>query len=56
MSNRRPQKPKGYTPKTRYHKVLFDKDAPFGHKVQKDRTKTLPRKEKYPDTYMRDSE
>ena len=32
---------------TRYHKILFDLDKPFGHKVQRDRTKTIPRKHKY---------
>ncbi len=29
-----PQKPKG-----RHHKFLFTHDSPFGHKVQRDRTK-----------------
>ena len=33
--------------KTRYHKVLFDKDLPFGHRVHKDKTKQNPRKDKY---------
>ena len=33
--------------KTRYHKVLFNKDLPFGHRVHKDRTKQNPRKDKY---------
>lgn len=34
-------------PKTRYAKELFTRDTPYGHKVQRDRTKTLPRKQKY---------
>ncbi len=33
--------------KTRYHKVLFNKDLPFGHMVHKDKTKHNPRKDKY---------
>jgi len=33
--------------KTRYHKVLFDKDKPYGHRVHKDKTKQNPRKDKY---------
>ena len=33
--------------KTRYHKVLFNKDQPFGHRIHKDRTKQTPRKYKY---------
>ena len=33
--------------KTRYHKVLFNKDLPFGHRVHKDKTKQNPRKDKY---------
>jgi hypothetical protein len=33
--------------KVRYHKILFDLDKPFGHKVQRDRSKTIPRKHKY---------
>ena len=42
-------------PKTRYHKILFNRDTPFGHKVQKDNKKLIPRKQKnvnyvtYPD-------
>ena len=34
-------------PKTRSHLQLFTHDSPFGHKVQKDKTKLIPRKEKY---------
>ncbi len=34
-------------PKTRSHLRLFTHDSPFGHKVQKDKTKVIPRKEKY---------
>jgi len=34
-------------PKTRSHLQLFTHDSPFGHKVQKDKTKQIPRKEKY---------
>jgi len=34
--------------KSRYHKQLFDKDSPFGHRVHRDKTKTNPRKDKYP--------
>ena len=33
--------------KTRYHKDLFNKDLPFGHRVHKDKTKQNPRKDKY---------
>ena len=33
--------------KTRYHKVLFNKDLPFGHRIHKDRTKQNPRNYKY---------
>lgn len=36
-------------PKTRSHRELFVHDTPFGHKVQKDKTKIIPRKEKYKD-------
>jgi len=39
---RRPQ-----VPKPRSHKILFTHDSPFGHKVQKDRGKEIPRKQKY---------
>jgi hypothetical protein len=28
---------------------MFTHDSPFGHKVQKDKTKIIPRKEKYKD-------
>jgi hypothetical protein len=38
---------KDNTPKTRYHKLLFTNDSPYGHKVQKDKTKTIPRKQKH---------
>jgi hypothetical protein len=34
-------------PKPRYAKELFSRDTPYGHKVQRDRTKTIPRKQKY---------
>jgi len=33
--------------KTRAHKELFGHDSPYGHKVQKDKTKTIPRKSKH---------
>ena len=42
MSKKIPQKPK-----PRLHKQLFEKDSPYGHKVQRDRTK-YKRKDKYP--------
>ncbi len=32
--------------KTRAHKELFGHDTPYGHKVQKDKTKIIPRKQK----------
>ena len=34
-------------PKTRFHRELFIHDTPYGHKVQKDKTKIIPRKEKH---------
>lgn len=34
-------------PKTRFHRELFTHDTPYGHKVQKDKTKIIPRKEKH---------
>ena len=34
---------------TRSHLELFTHDSPYGHKVQKDKTKTIPRKEKHKD-------
>ena len=34
-------------PKTRSHLQMFTHDSPYGHKVQKDITKVIPRKEKY---------
>ena len=33
--------------KPRFAKELFDNDSPYGHKVQRDRTK-YKRKDKYP--------
>ena len=33
--------------KPRFHKQLFTKDSPYGHKIQRDKTKTIPRKAKY---------
>jgi len=33
--------------KTRYHKILFDKRSPFGHRVEEDKSKRIPRKDKY---------
>jgi|TARA_B110000263_G_scaffold217678_1_gene203885 hypothetical protein len=33
--------------KTRYHKQLFTNDSPYGHKIQRDKTKELLRKRKY---------
>jgi len=33
--------------KTRYHKILFDKRSPFGHRVERDKSKQIPRKDKY---------
>jgi hypothetical protein len=42
------QKPRSIQrPKVRHAKELFARDTPYGHKVQRDRTKTLPRKQKY---------
>ena len=41
MSKKIPQKPK-----PRLHKQLFEKDSPYGHKVERDRTK-YKRKDKY---------
>ena len=38
---------KDNTPKTRFHKMLFTNDSPYGHKIQKDKTKTIPRKQKH---------
>ena len=35
--------------KTRYHKVLFKAGQPFGHRVEKDKSKQIPRKGKYKD-------
>jgi len=37
------------TPTTRSHLELFTHDTPYGHKVQKDKTKIIPRKEKFKD-------
>lgn len=34
-------------PKPRFAKELFTRDTPYGHKVQRDRSKTIPRKQKY---------
>ena len=36
--------------KTRSHRELFTHDSPYGHKVQKDKTKVIPRKQKHKDT------
>ena len=33
--------------KTRYHKQLFDKDSPYGHRIHKDKSKQTPRNYKY---------
>jgi|TARA_B100001094_G_C18035529_1_gene722304 hypothetical protein len=33
--------------KTRTHKVLFDHDKPYGHKVEPNKKKQIPRKKKY---------
>lgn len=33
-------------PKPRYAKEMFTHDTPYGHKVQKDKTKVIPRKAK----------
>ena len=42
------QKPRSIQqPKVRYAKELFTRDTPYGHKVQRDRTKTIYRKAKY---------
>lgn len=35
--------------KTRFHRVLFEKDTPFRSKIVKDKTKILPRDYKYKD-------
>jgi len=42
--------------KTRYHKVLFDKNKPFGHRVERDRFKQIPRKDKYKDINIEEEE
>ena len=39
---------------TRSHLQLFTHDTPFGHKVQQDKTKVIPRKEKYKDQEKND--
>jgi len=36
--------------KTRSHRELFVHDTPYGHKVQKDKTKVIPRKQKHKET------
>ena len=33
--------------KSRYHKVLFNNGSPFGHRVETDKSKQIPRKDKY---------
>jgi len=38
---------KPQAPKPRYHKLLFTHDSPYGHKVQQDQGKKIPRKQKY---------
>ena len=43
-------KKKNTTPKTRFHRELFVHDTPYGHKVQKDKTKIIPRKQKHKET------
>ena len=42
-------KKKKSIPKTRSHRELFTHDTPYGHKIQQDNTKTIPRKKKYND-------
>ena len=39
-----PQKPKPWRQRVR---DLFEKDLPFGHKVEQDKTKIIDRKRKY---------
>jgi|TARA_B100001094_G_scaffold327696_1_gene386461 hypothetical protein len=39
-------KKKKSAPKSRAHRELFTHDTPYGHKVQKDKSKVIPRKEK----------
>tara|TARA_R110001592_G_scaffold1805_6_gene10797 strand:+ start:27942 stop:28094 length:153 start_codon:yes stop_codon:yes gene_type:complete len=41
-------------PKTRFHRVLFDTETAYGHRVEKDKTKVIPRKEKYKDQEKND--
>lgn len=41
--------------KSRYAKLLFTKDSPFGHKVERDRTK-YKRKDKHPKNPRRDGD
>ena len=33
---------------SRHFKELFDNETPYGHKVQTDRTKKIPRQDKHP--------
>ena len=42
--------------KTRYHKVLFGKGQPFGHRVERDKSKQIPRKGKYKDINIEEEE
>ena len=49
MSKRVPQKPK-----PRFAKELFVKDSPYGHKVQRDRTKYNRNKSKQENMLRRD--
>jgi len=34
-------------PQPRYAKELFTHDTPYGHKVQRDRSKIIPRRDKF---------
>ncbi len=41
------RKRRNKTLRTRAHRELFTHDSPYGHKVQQDKTKIIPRKEKH---------
>jgi len=47
----RPQKPKGWQGRLKRrsagHYALFKNDLPFGHRVEKDKTKMIDRKRKH---------
>ena len=41
------RKRRNKTLRTRAHRELFTHDSPYGHKIQKDKSKTIPRKQKH---------